>query len=106
MGFTWPSEIEERPLITKIDGYNVHFKDGTSATVNSMILCTGYRHHYPFLEENLRLESYSSQFPAGLYKGVVWHKNNKLLYVGAQHQLYTFTLFDAQANSEPTLSVF
>jgi len=97
MGFKWPPEIEERPLVTKIDGYDIYFQDGSSATVDSIILCTGYRHHFPYLEERLRLNTPNVLYPSGLYKGVVWSKNTKLLYIGTQDQYYTFTMFDAQA---------
>ena len=33
----------------------------------------------------------------GLYKGVVWQENPKLMYLGMQDQFYTFNMFDAQA---------
>ncbi|KXJ25602.1 Flavin-containing monooxygenase FMO GS-OX-like 9 [Exaiptasia diaphana] len=33
LGYKWPPQIEERPLLTKIDGNTVHFKDGYSAEV-------------------------------------------------------------------------
>lgn len=38
-------------------------------------------------------------YPPNLYKGTVWMGGGegKLLYIGAQDQYYTFTMFDAQA---------
>ena len=33
MGFHWPKEITERPLLTKVVGSTVHFKDGSTAEV-------------------------------------------------------------------------
>jgi trimethylamine monooxygenase len=36
-------------------------------------------------------------WPLGLYKGVVWENNPKLMYLGMQDQFYTFNMFDAQA---------
>lgn len=99
MNFKWPSGIEERPLIIKIDKNNVHFKDGTMATVDSIILSTGYRYQFPFLGDDLRLYSTLSVYPADLYKGALWLKggNNKLFYMGTQDQYFTFTMFDVQA---------
>jgi trimethylamine monooxygenase len=93
MNFKWQSGIEERPLITRIDNNNVHFKDGT------IILCNGYRYQLPFLGDDLRLYSTLSLYPSDLYKGSLWLKggNNKLFYMGAQGQYYTFTMFDVQA---------
>ena len=99
MGFKWPPEITERPLVTKIVGKTVHFKDGTTADVDAIILCTGYYFHFPFLEERLRLKTRNILYPAGMYKNVLWTEagNNKFFYIGMQNQVYSFTMFDAQA---------
>ena len=51
MGFKWPKGMDERPLLTKIEGKTVHFKDGSSKEFDAIILCTGYQHHFPFLED-------------------------------------------------------
>ncbi len=97
MGFDWPESFSERPLVTKIVGKTVHFKDGSTKDVDAIILCTGYLHHFPFLSDDLRLKTRNRLFPPGLYKGIVWEKNPKLFYIGAQDQFYTFNMFDAQA---------
>jgi len=99
MGFKWPETITERPLLLEMDGKNAHFKDGSSAEVDAIILCTGYKHSYPFLREDLRLQCGNELFTPNLYKGIVWTKggNNKLLYVSSQDNFYTYTMFDAQA---------
>merc|ERR1712045_476628 len=99
MGFNWPESITERPLLLEMDGKNAHFKDGSSAEVDAIILCTGYKHSYPFLREDLRLQCGNELFTPNLYKGIVWTKggNNKLLYVSSQDNFYTYTMFDAQA---------
>lgn len=99
MGFKWPSQITERPLITKIESNTVHFTDGTTAEIDDIILCTGYQYSFPFMEERLRLKSPNVLYPEGLYKAILWTSggNNKVLYIGALNEYYTFTLFDAQA---------
>ncbi len=97
MGFHWPGGMEERPLLIKVEGKTAHFKDGSSREVDAIILCTGYLHHFPFLEESLRLKTRNRLNPPGLYKGVFWEKNPKLMYLGMQDQFYTFNMFDAQA---------
>lgn len=97
MGFHWPEGMKEVPLLQRLDGKTAQFKDGSSAEVDAIILCTGYQHHFPFLDDGLRLETHNRLFPPGLYKGVVWEKNPKLLYLGMQDQYYTFSMFDAQA---------
>jgi len=97
MGFHWPEGMREVPLLQRLEGKTAHFKDGSSAEVDAVILCTGYQHHFPFLDDGLRLETHNRLFPPGLYKGVVWERNPRLLYLGMQDQYYTFTMFDAQA---------
>ena len=97
MGFHWPEGMEEIQLVTKFDGSTVHFKDGNVREIDTVILCTGYLHHFPFVENALRLRTHNRLYPGVLYKGVMWIDNPKLMYLGMQDQYYTFTMFDAQA---------
>ncbi|MBH0236418.1 NAD(P)-binding domain-containing protein [Methylobrevis albus] len=97
MGFDWPETLSEVPLLTHVTGKIAHFKDGSSREVDAIVLCTGYLHHFPFLDDSLRLKTNNRLWPLGLYKGVFWTKNPKLLYIGMQDQFYTFNMFDAQA---------
>ena len=97
MGFTWPKNFEERPLLQKLDGKVATFKDGSTKEVDAIILCTGYQHHFPFLPEDLRLKTANRLWPLDLYRGVFWEDNPKLSYIGMQDQFYTFNMFDAQA---------
>lgn len=97
MGFKWPPGMNEVPLMTKVEGNRVHFRDGTSAEYDAIVLCTGYLHHHPFIEDSLRLKSRNRLYPPNLYKGIFWWGNPKLMYLGMQDQYYTFNMFDAQA---------
>ncbi len=97
MGFDWPEGMKEVPLITGIDGATVSFKDGGSVDADAIILCTGYLHHFPFLEDSLKLNTHNRLNPPGIYKGIFWLDNPKLMYLGMQDQYYTFSMFDAQA---------
>jgi trimethylamine monooxygenase len=97
MGFNWPKNFEERPLLQKLENRTAHFKDGSSKEVDAIILCTGYQHHFPFLPDDLRLKTANRMWPANLYKGVVWQDNPRFFYIGMQDQFYTFNMFDAQA---------
>ncbi|WP_240665506.1 hypothetical protein [Cobetia sp. ICG0124] len=65
--------------------------------IDAIILCTGYLHHFPFLDEPLRLKTANRMWPLGLYKGAAWEANPRLFYLGMQDQWYTFNMFDAQA---------
>lgn len=97
LGFNWPEGFSEHPLLEKVEGNIAHFSDGESRKVDAIILCTGYKHHFPFLPDTLRLKTNNRLYPLDLYKGVCWIDNPKLLYLGMQDQYYTFNMFDAQA---------
>ena len=97
MGFDWPDNWKEVPLLQKVEGNTCTFKDGSKADVDAIILCTGYLHYFPFMAPELRLRSANRLATADLYKGVVWVDNPKLFYLGMQDQWYTFNMFDAQA---------
>ena len=97
MGFNWPSNWKEVPIITKLEGKTATFKDGTTANADALILCTGYQHHFPFLPDELRLKTRNRLAAADLYKGVAYVHNPRLFYLGMQDQWFTFNMFDAQA---------
>jgi trimethylamine monooxygenase len=97
MGFGWPSNWEEKPGLVRVDENTAYFGDGTSKKIDAIILCTGYKHHFPFLPDDLRLKTANRLATADLYKGVAWVHNPKLFYLGMQDQWFTFNMFDAQA---------
>ncbi|MBT4041338.1 MAG: NAD(P)/FAD-dependent oxidoreductase [Rhodospirillales bacterium] len=97
IGWKWPSNWEEKPLLQKVDGYTCHFADGTTKDIDVIILCTGYLHHTPWLPDNMRVSGANLLWKDGVYKGVAWIDNPKFFYVGVQDQFFTFNMFDAQA---------
>ena len=97
MGFKWPEGMKEVFYLDRIEGKKAIFKDGTEQEADVIILCTGYLHHFPFLDESLKLKTHNRLYPPKLYKGVVWQDNHKLLYLGMQDQFHTFNMFDCQA---------
>ena len=97
MGFDWPEGIKEVPQITHLSDKTAHFKDGSSQDVDAIVLCVGYQHSFPFLEDSLRLKTKNRLYPGSLYKGIFWEANPKLMYLGMQDQFYTFSMFDVQA---------
>jgi trimethylamine monooxygenase len=97
MGYDWPDNWQEVPLLQKVVGNTAHFKDGTSKDIDAVILCTGYKHHFPFMTDDLRLRTANRLAAADLYKGVAWTRNPNLFYIGMQDQWFTFNMFDAQA---------
>ncbi|MFX0542904.1 NAD(P)-binding domain-containing protein [Roseovarius sp. S4756] len=97
MGYKWPDNWQEVPLLTHVDGKTAHFKDGTTKDVDAILLCTGYQHHFPFMEDALRLRTANRLATADLYKGVAWVHDPSMFYLGMQDQWFTFNMFDAQA---------
>ena len=97
MGFKWPDNWEEKPALQRLEGKIAHFADGSSKKIDAIILCTGYRHYFPFLPDDLRLRTRNRLATADLYKGVVWVHNPRMFYLGMQDQWFTFNMFDAQA---------
>ncbi|SNT12978.1 NAD(P)-binding domain-containing protein [Tropicimonas sediminicola] len=97
MGFNWPDNWEEKPALQKVEGMTAHFADGSTKDVDAIILCTGYRHYFPFLPDDLRLKTANRLATADLWKGVVYVHNPKMFYLGMQDQWFTFNMFDAQA---------
>ena len=96
-GYQWPDNWTEVGGIDRVEGKTVHFTDGNQAQVDAIILCTGYKHHFPFLPDDLRLKTANILAADDLYKGVVWNANPEMFYLGMQDQWYTFNMFDAQA---------
>ena len=101
MAFRWPADIEELPLVMRVEGSRCHFRDGTHRDVDAIIMCTGYRHHFPFMPDALRLECSNVIHPPDLYRGIQWRGRNdsaggRLFYLGMQDQYYTFSMFMLQ----------
>ncbi len=97
MGFKWPEGMKEVHYLDRVEGNKAIFKDGHEQKTDAIILCSGYLHHFPFLEESLKLKTGNRLYPTKLYKGVVWQDNHRLMYLGMQDQFHTFNMFDCQA---------
>ncbi len=97
MGFKWPDGIKEVHYLDRLERNKAIFKDGHEQNADAIILCSGYLHHFPYLDESLKLKTTNRLYPPKLYKGVVWQGNHKLMYLGMQDQFHTFNMFDCQA---------
>lgn len=101
--YKWPTtgphanKFVKKPILTKVEGKTVHFKDGSTEEVDVIIVCTGFRHHYPWLEESLRLQESDLIVNNNMYQNIFWQDRPELMYIGAQSQWYTFTYFEMQA---------
>jgi len=94
--YNWPKNIERRSIVSKVEGNMVYFEKDEPVRADAIIVCTGYRHYYPYLEESLRLNSRDILYPGNLYKGIFWMNNTKVMYIGAQHQWFTMPQFEIQ----------
>lgn len=97
IGVDWPEGIKEVPLLTHFDNDIAHFSDGSHASYDAVVMCTGYQHRFPFLPNELRLKTPNCLYPDNLYKGIIFNDCPNLIYLGMQDQYYTFNMFDAQA---------
>jgi cation diffusion facilitator CzcD-associated flavoprotein CzcO len=46
-------DVKVRPDIIRMDGHAVHFKDGSQANYDLVMAATGYKLHYPFIDNSL-----------------------------------------------------
>eukprot|EP00929_Paragymnodinium_shiwhaense_P027577 TRINITY_DN16163_c0_g1_i1.p1 TRINITY_DN16163_c0_g1~~TRINITY_DN16163_c0_g1_i1.p1 ORF type:complete len:862 (-),score=163.81 TRINITY_DN16163_c0_g1_i1:401-2986(-) len=100
--FAWPEGIQEVPnlveIINGIHKSSCKFADGSiMEDVDAIILCTGYVHHLPYLEDDLKLRTQNCLYPERLYKGVAWQNNPKLFYMGMQDIWIGLKVYDLQA---------
>ena len=91
MGFHWPESFETLPLLTHVEGKTVFFRNGERREVDAIILCTGYKHHFPFLSAPLKLSTANRLWPDSLLRGIFWPRCADLMYVGMQDQWFTST---------------
>ena len=97
MGFKWPKGMKEVHYLDRLEGSKAIFKDGHEQNADAIILCSGYLHHFPFLDDSLKLKTGNRLYPPKLFKGIVWQDNHQLIYLGMQDQFHTFNMFDCQA---------
>ena len=97
--FEFPGTITQHPLVVKFINNTACFKDGFKAEFDMVIFCTGYKWHYPFMADDLRLREQFTGVSKDFYKATLWLNggNGKVLYFGAPYSIYTFCMFEAQA---------
>ena len=100
LNFGWPSDkVQEASRAVLVCGPTVTFDDGKKADFDVIVWCTGYNHSFPFLDSQLKLKTANVLYPNHLYKGVVFTQaaDHKLFYMGMQNLVYSFPLYDLQA---------
>jgi flavin-binding monooxygenase-like protein len=71
--------IKVKPNIERIDGATVHFVDGTSAAIDTIVWCTGYRISFPFLSSEV-VDATDNHI--ALYRRVVHPDRPGLYFIG------------------------
>ena len=61
---------QEVYYLDRLEGKKAIFKDKTEQETDVIILCTGYLHHFPFLEENLKLKTGNGLYPQNYIKAL------------------------------------
>ena len=88
-------DLDVRPNIERFDGPTVHFVDGSTAEVDVVVYCTGYKVTFPFLDE--RFVSVRDNH-VDLYRRVVDPEHPGLYFVGLVQPLgAVMPLAEAQA---------
>lgn len=100
--------ITRHPNISRIEGNDVHFDDGSCVEVDTIVFATGYQLHYDFLPEGtveyrrghpkLHLETFFPGQP-GLYSGGTIHAA-----IGAGWTVYDYFANFAAADAHATLT--
>lgn len=100
--------LTRHPDVVRIDGDTVHFADGSSEEVDTIVFATGYQVHYDFLPDGvveyrrghpkLHLETFFPGQP-GLYSGGTIHAA-----IGAGWTVYDYFANFAAADAHATLT--
>lgn len=85
----------EKPGVSTIEGDRVFFKDGTSATADVFIYCTGYRYSFPFLDPNCGI-AVDENYIHPLYKHLINVEYPTMCFVGIPASVVPFPMFDVQ----------
>jgi trimethylamine monooxygenase len=98
----WPSNIHQVKCLQEVqvidDEECLLLTDGTKVEkIDHIIFCTGYKHHFPFIEDKLVLHTNNILYPTQLYKGVFLKNHPNMMYLGMQNQWLSFAMFDPQA---------
>ena len=82
MPYEWPKAFETYKLPDRVNKKTVYFPEGVEAEVDVIIMCTGFNLNYPFMAENIRLNSPNLIVPKQLYKKMFYMNNNQVIYMG------------------------
>lgn len=96
-GFHWSEGIEEKALMKSFKGNSVTFGDDSTVEADAIILCTGYKHWFPFLDKKIKLECENTMWLPELNMSIQSKQCPNLYFLSMQDQYYTYNMFAGMA---------
>ncbi|XP_044728294.1 senecionine N-oxygenase-like isoform X2 [Chrysoperla carnea] len=91
----YPINVILKPDVDHVDKSNIHFKDGTTEEVDSILYCTGYKLTFPFLTPEAGL-TYENEYVKPLYKQIINIEHPTMAIIGLPFHTVIFNLLDLQ----------
>ncbi|XP_071438870.1 senecionine N-oxygenase [Hetaerina americana] len=91
----FPDNVLQKPDIEFMHEKGITFKDGSTAEVDTIFYCTGYRYNFPFLSEACRVRVEDNHVKP-LYKHLIHTEFPTLCFIGLPFYVCAFSLFDLQ----------
>ncbi|XP_057661541.1 dimethylaniline monooxygenase [N-oxide-forming] 4-like isoform X1 [Diorhabda carinulata] len=90
-----PDGIQRKTGIQEFRQHSVLFSDGSEATIDDVILCTGYKYSYPFLCKECSMEV-EGRWVKYLYKQIMNINHPTMAFIGIPFRTFPFVLFGIQ----------
>lgn len=100
-----PDSLEQKPLVTRLNGSRAFFEDGTSEEIDDILFCTGYNYTFPFLSSTCGVKIVDN-YVHPLYKQIVSIEHPTLAFIGLPFTVCPFPLFDIQVIISSTFPLF
>ncbi|XP_012277616.1 flavin-containing monooxygenase FMO GS-OX-like 1 [Orussus abietinus] len=91
----FPNNVVQKPEVVELKEHEAIFKDGSSAAIDEVFYCTGYKYYFPFLDESCGVQV-DSNMVTPLWKHLVSIQNPTLAFVGLPFYVCAFSMFDLQ----------
>ncbi|KAJ8923996.1 hypothetical protein NQ315_006772 [Exocentrus adspersus] len=88
-------KVTIKPEILRFTENGVGFKDGSEATIDDVILCTGYLYSYPFLSPKCDIQV-DNNWVKYLYKQIVNINHQTMAFIGIPFRVTPFPMFGIQ----------
>lgn len=93
----YPSNVSMKPDVRTIKNFEeVEFVDGSCCCFDTILLCTGYKYNFPFLDESCGVTVDDNHIQP-LYKHMIHIEKPTMCFIGIPFQVCTFHMFDLQA---------